>query len=177
MEGKLSELTRISLESLTDDELEYEVYMYIHNKLIGEDYDKEYEIVTKLPIGLKYLFASIQLENEVYNGGFNQYFYNTGGEFIDEAIEAFHYFGLPQIAEIAVKAAEIAVKEIDLHITTKKIGTLEAFSDSYKYTELGEADSDFYENDESISPTRIAKIRKNVEDFLLANTANSIGKK
>lgn len=102
MEGKLLELTCNSLEELTDDELEYEVYIYILNKLIGEDYNKE----------------------------------------------------------------------IDLHIATKKIGTLEAFSNSYKYTELDEADSDFYENDKSISPKRIAKIRKNVEDFLLANTGN-----
>jgi len=167
MQGKLLELTRVSIEALTDDELEYELYTYILDKILRENFNKEYEIVTKLPNGLKYLFASIQLENEVYNGGFNQYFYNTNGEFIDEAIAAFNYFGLPQMAEIAIKAVEIAIKEIDLHITTKKLGTIEAFSDSYNYTELDQADSDFYENDKSISPVRIAKIRKSIEDFLL----------
>lgn len=167
MDGKLLELTKDSLEALNDDELEYEIYIYILNKLIGDNYDKEYDIITSLPNGLKYLFASTQLANEVYNGGFNQYFYNTNGEFIDEAIEAFYYFRLPKIAQIAIKAVEIAIKEIDLHITTKKKGTIEAFCDSYKYTELDEADNDFYENDKSISPARITKIRQQVEEFIL----------
>jgi hypothetical protein len=167
VECKLSELTKASLEAISDDEIEYELYFFILTKLIGDNYGKQYDIVTKLPNGLRYLFASLQLENEVYNGGFNQYFYNTGGEFIDEAIAAFNYFNLVRITEIVTKAADIAVAEIDLHIATKKEGTLEAFSESYKYTKLGEADEEFYTYDKSISPARIEKIRKHVEDFLI----------
>ncbi|MBP2664091.1 MAG: hypothetical protein H6Q71_2039 [Firmicutes bacterium] len=167
MECKLSDLTKASLEAINDDDVEYELYFYILTKLIGDNYDKQYDIVTKLPNGLRYSFASLQLENEVFNGGFNQYFYNTGGEFIDEAIAAFNYFGLPKLAEVVIKAADIALEEIELHINTKKKGTLEAFSDSYKYTTLGEADKEFYEHDKSISPARIEKIRKHVKDFLI----------
>lgn len=169
MECKLLDLTKISLDEINDEEIEYEIYLYILDKLIGDNYDKQYDIVTKLPNGLRYLFASFQLENEVYNGGFNQYFYNTDGEFIDEAIASFNYFGLPKLAEIVTKAADIAIMEIDLYIATKKEGTLEAFSDSYKYTKLVEADDEFYQYDKSISPARIEKIRKYAEDFLLAD--------
>jgi len=89
-----------------------------------------------------------------------------GGEFIDEAIASFNYFGLPKLAEIVIKAADIAIAEIELHVATKKKATLESFSDSYKYTKLGEADEEFYEHDKSISPARIEKIRKHVKDFL-----------
>ncbi|MBP2660214.1 MAG: hypothetical protein H6Q69_3246 [Firmicutes bacterium] len=85
MGEKLSQLTKASLEALEDDEVEYEIYMYILTKLIGKNYNKQYDIISKLPNGLKFLFTSCQLENEVHNGGFNQYFYNTCGEFIDEA--------------------------------------------------------------------------------------------
>ena len=167
VECKLSELTKASLNAINDDEIEYELYFYILTQIIGDNYDKQYDIVTKLPNGLRYLFASIQLGDEVYNGGFNQYFYNTNGEFIDEAIASFNYFGLPKFAEIVTRAADIAIAEIDLHIATEKKGTLEAFSDSYQYTKLGEADDEFYKYDKSISPARIEKIRKHVEDFLI----------
>lgn len=74
MEGKLSDLTKASLQAINDDEIEYEIYVYILKNLIGKNYDKEYDIVTNLPVGLRYLYASTQLENEVFNGGFNQYF-------------------------------------------------------------------------------------------------------
>lgn len=167
MGEKLSQLTKASLEALIDDEIEYEIYMYILTKIIGQNYDKQYDIVSKLPNGLKYLFVSCQLENEVHNGGFNQYFYNTCGEFIDEAIEAFYYFGLPKLAEVVIKAANVVIEEKDIHVASKKEGTLEAFCDSYKYTKLGTVDDEFYDCADSISIARIKKIRENINGFLI----------
>ncbi|MCX7923106.1 MAG: DMP19 family protein [Clostridia bacterium] len=160
-------ITIESIDGIKDDDLEFELFDYIIDEIICEDYENQYELITNLPDGLKYFYVSWQLEAEVNNGGFNQYFYNTSGEFIDEAIEAFKYFELVKLAEIVTKAAEIAVDEIELHIKTKRIGTLEAFSNSYKFTNLGEADCEFYKYGSDISQARIKKIRSYTNDFIL----------
>jgi hypothetical protein len=166
MEEKIYEITEETLKFINDDDLEYALIEFILQKKIANNYEQKYEIVTKLPKGLMYHYVSWFLEAEVYNGGFNQYFYNTSAAFINEAIDAYKYFGLHEISCIVDDAAMIAIQEIDLHIETKKAGTIEAFSKSYLLTNLGEADSKFYEKCGVISEARVKHIRNNIDDFL-----------
>jgi Domain of unknown function (DUF4375) len=48
----------------------------------------------------------------------------------------------------------------------KEEGTLEAFSESYKHTRLGELDKEFYALAESLSQTRISYIRSHPSEFV-----------
>lgn len=161
----MQHLIQEKINNMTDDDLEYELFEFILENKIADNYKNEYKDVTHLPKGLKFHYATWQLECQVYNGGFNQYFYNTAGNLINEAIEGYKYFGLNEIAKIVEEAARVAIDEIDLHIKTKMAGTLEAFSDSYKYSNLGEIDDKFYEISGCISEVRINFIRNNIDDF------------
>lgn len=55
--------------------------------------------------GVGWVYATVELENEVFNGGFHQYFWNTAGALIDLAIAGYDAFGSPKRAEIARRAA------------------------------------------------------------------------
>lgn len=47
------------------------------------------------------------LEQEVNNGGFSQYFYNSGGNFANEEVDAFTQIGALKTAEICKKAVAV----------------------------------------------------------------------
>ena len=47
------------------------------------------------------------LEQEVNNGGFSQYFYNSSGNFANEAVHAFTQIGALKTAEICKKAVAV----------------------------------------------------------------------
>ena len=47
------------------------------------------------------------LQNEVNNGGFGQYFYNDSGDFANEAVSAFERIGAYEIANVCKKAVGI----------------------------------------------------------------------
>lgn len=73
------------LQEISDDEIEYAIVEYIDEYIIQEDYQNAYSKVTKLSKGMQYVYATWWLEGEVNNGGFNQYFYNSSGQFAEEA--------------------------------------------------------------------------------------------
>lgn len=57
--------------------------------------------------GIQLLHASSDVESEVYNGGFIQYFENTGGDDFELAIDSLQRMGIPQLAEIVFEASQI----------------------------------------------------------------------
>ena len=75
-----------TLKQIPDDALEQAILDYINHK-VGEDYDNQYKIVTRLSKGFQAIYATWWVEAEVSNGGFNQYFWNSSGQFASEAVE------------------------------------------------------------------------------------------
>lgn len=162
----LQSLTREALEAVPDEELELAIIDFISDYKIKKNYSNAYKIVTGLPKGLQYMYATWWLEAEVYNGGFNQYFFNSAGQFVREALEGCRVFGAVQHAALLEEAIAIYQEEEELHSKVKEEGTLEAFSQSYEETRLNEVDTRFYSMDENMSQLRVQYIRSHVEQFI-----------
>ncbi|HXG65616.1 MAG TPA: DUF4375 domain-containing protein [Blastocatellia bacterium] len=151
------------LADIEDDELEQAIIDYVLDKIEGH-YDKEYEIVTSLSEGFQAVYCTFFLEAEVDNGGFNQYFWNSSGEFATEALDGLRLIGANEHAALMEAAIKIYAKEEPLHRRFRLENTLEAFRESYKHTRLNEVDRRFYKL-EALSPKRIRYIREHPEEF------------
>ncbi len=152
------------LTSIPDDKLEQAIIDYISIQ-VGDDWENSDEIIGDLPDSFRGVYATWVLEAQVNNGGFNQYFWNGYGYFADDAISAFEAYGTSEYAEVTKKAVAMYLSEIDAHQEFRDRGTLDAFSESYKHTELGDVDGEFWDIEQNLSELRIAYVRANPEQF------------
>jgi hypothetical protein len=65
------------------------------------------ENLFKLTIPQKSLYFIIELDIEVVNGGFNQYFFNSGGDNAEEALKALKEIGAEKSASITKQAFDL----------------------------------------------------------------------
>lgn len=93
-----------------------------------------------MPRALRVLLHIGKLEMEVNNGGFLQYFTNTGGEYYDETLEGLSEIGATQTRRLLVDAAALLAQhgESPEHLDGKLKG-----AELYKITN----DAEFYAND------------------------------
>lgn len=152
------------LKTLPDKEIEQAILEYAVEK-IYQGTETEIQAFTKLPRGFQIVYTTRVLEDEVNNGGFNQYFYNSSGQFADKAVESYQALGLYDHAQIVREAIQVFNDESELHTVTKEKATLEAFMNSYQETKLGEVDHKFYDLPEG-RITRVKYIRANYQDFI-----------
>ena len=165
--GQTSETRKVNppnLAAIADDAVEYAILDYVHAKMEGH-YDQETEFLATLPPGIRALYVTSGVEDEVNNGGFNQYYWNSDGKFADEAVAAFEFFAAHKHAELMREANRIHAAEQAEIEKFKEQGTLQAFSDSYKVSKLGPLDERFYKIDENLSALRVAKIRADPGSF------------
>ncbi len=158
------------LKSISDDELTQAIFDYLSENIIKGDYKNEYDKIKKMSRGFQYIYAVWLLEGEINNGGFNQYFYNSSGLFAEEAYTGCINIGAKKTAEIVKKAIDILLKEKELHKNTKKLGTLEAFSESYNETKLGICDNEFFQTGEDLTYLMVKYIRNNYILFVTDKT-------
>ena len=151
---KYTTLDEDTLKAIEDEDLEQAVMDYIYHKT-GDNYEDSYRIVTGLSEGFQAVYTTWWVEAEVNNGGFNQYFWNSSGQFGLEAIEGFKVIGAPKTAKLMEEAVTIAVEEFPEMKRFREEGTIEAFSESYEHTNLNDLDLAFYEYDEDLSALRI----------------------
>jgi hypothetical protein len=167
--GQNSETRKVeppNLAAIADDEVEYAILDYVHAKMDGH-YDEEAEFLATLPPGIRALYVTSGVEDEVNNGGFNQYYWNSTGKFANEAVAAFEFFSARKHAELMREANRIHAAEQAEIAKFKEQGTLQAFSDSYKVSKLGPLDERFYSIDENLSALRVAKIRADPASFAM----------
>jgi hypothetical protein len=70
------------------------------------------ENLYKLTEPQKTLYYLIIIDKEIYNGGFNQYFFNSGGDNAHEALNGFLEIGATKSAEIVKQAFDLWPNEI-----------------------------------------------------------------
>lgn len=153
-----------ALRVMPDADVEQAVIDYVISKLEGKE-DHEAEIVAGLPSGVRATWLTWIVEAEVNNGGFNQYYFNTDGQFASDAVAAFEYFGAKEHAALVKEANAVRAAEAAEMAKFKAQGTLEAFSESYKHSRLGPLDDRFYKLTENLSQLRIARIRQKPDEF------------
>jgi hypothetical protein len=151
-------LTAATFKEIADADLEQVLVDFVNCKL-EKSGKPEREVFDGLSPGFRAVFSTWILEGEVNNGGFNQFFWNSSGEYAADAAAGFDLIGAPAYARLMRRA--IAIRDADLAKiqALKKRGTLEAFSESYKNNRLSALDDEFYKLGNSLSAARIKFVR------------------
>src|SRR5712664_2458260 len=156
------------IATIPDANLELAIIDHVLGVKVGRNTDRAYEIISGLSPGFRMGYGTWLVEAEVSNGGFNQYFWNWSGRFAGHAVDGFRLLGASALAALMERAIAVFSREEPLQRKLKEQRTLEAFSESYKHTDLGELDKEFYPLAESLSKARIAYIRSHPREFVSA---------
>ncbi|WP_205942739.1 DMP19 family protein [Pedobacter psychroterrae] len=141
------------------------IFEHISSRIAGNP-DQELASLLALPKPQQVIYITWILEGEVNNGGFNQYYYNSSGQFAKLAPEALKLVGATQHAALTQAANDVYEKEKE-RIVKYQDGTSEGFSKSYENNPLEKFDDQFYKLKEPLMDLQIAYIRKNKKDFVV----------
>lgn len=90
------------------------------------------------------IMCAVELDAEVVNGGFNQYYYNSDGERAERARSTFTRLGADQVADVVKRANErYVICRDELH-SLWATGTKKGFFASYKKAFFDTFDSEYY---------------------------------
>lgn len=154
------------IDSTSDDKLLQTIFDNLCEKL-PKDYTEEYTAVASFPKSKQAIYIIWLLEAEVNNGGFNQFYSNSSGQFAKLAPDALKMIGAPKFLNLVERANAIYQREYD-KITKFQDGSIEGFSKSYDDNPLNSLDSEFYElcNEEDLQKLQVDFIRKNKQEFV-----------
>lgn len=110
-------------------------------------------------------FITIEsLEREINNGGFNQFYFNSSGDFSHESINALIKIGANKTAEIVKKAnSQFPDKKVPKDRTERQ-EILEQIED--KADEIWEiCDTDFYKYEDNLAGLLIEFVKNSKSDF------------
>lgn len=160
------ELTTEILNSIPDDKLEQAIFDNIY-EIIGDDYENELNNVKKLSKGQQAFFSTWIIEGEVNNGGFNQFYFNSSGQYAKMAEMGFMTIGAEKFSELTKRANKIYAANKE-RLEEFDDGTMESFSESYKDNPLNDLDTEFYNlyDSEKIGELRIKYIQENTKEFI-----------
>ncbi|WP_115840122.1 DMP19 family protein [Winogradskyella sediminis] len=158
-------LTPEIIITIPDDKLEQAIMDNIDTYFEkGEHYTLDK--ISKLTKGQQAVFSTWWLEAEVNNGGFNQFYFNSSGQYAEMAKIGFKTIGAEKFSELTLRANNIFTENKE-RLEEFDDGTMESFSESYKDNPLNDLDTEFYKlyDSENISDLRIKYIRENNKEF------------
>lgn len=128
--------------------------------LSGEDFDFE---VTDYLLTIKFdgktlnqmqrrIASTNVFDNEVFNGGFDQFYLNNKEEYIDDAIDGLREFGATEFLELAIKSKEIYLTYKEVYINARN-------------PHFNPLDDRFYELDHYIE-LRINYVKANLDEII-----------
>ena len=110
------------------------------------------------------VYITMTTESEIMNGGFDQFFNNSTGNFSGEIVEAFMQIGAVQTAAICRKALSVFGRELPADWTERQKLLEEICSDEI-YDALEECDDAFYERPEDLDQLNHAYVLQNRNVF------------
>jgi len=158
-------LTDEIIDQTSDDNLLQTVFDNIETNFEdGELYSVEK--IRKLSDGKQAIFSIWMLQAEVNNGGFNQFYYNSSGQFSEMALTGLKLINAEKFADLLDRANKTYSKIADV-LKEKDDGKIESFSESYDNSPLNKLDDEFYELDETerLDSIQIKYIRENKTQF------------
>lgn len=159
-------LTVEIIDKTPDDALLQVVFCNLCDKF-PKDYAKMLETFLSFTRAQQSIYIICCWKNEVNNGGFNQYFFNSSGRFAPLLPDALTLIGADKFSSLAAKANE-TYKAEEEKITRHQDGTLEGFSKSYQDNPLNVFDREFFnlEKLENLEQLQVAFIHKNKTEFI-----------
>lgn len=158
-------VTMADITGASDEELWEILYQALIPRVTGSR-DEQYATVKSWTRGLQMLWATQLVDEEVSNGGFNQYFFNSSGQFAVEAIEGFELVGAPERAALVRRAVNQLFRDAPRLREFYQPRTMEAFMESYKHTDLAAIDDEWSSAPEFFTP-RTRYIREHPEEFVI----------
>ena len=155
------------MAAVSDEELWSILYQALIPRVTGTR-DQEYAIVRSWTKGLQMLWATQLVDDEVNNGGFNQYFFNSSGQFAIEAIEGFQLIGSQERADLVRRAVDQLFRDAPRLRQFYEQRTMQAFMESYKHTDLGAIDEAWFKAPEFFTP-RTRYIRQHPQEFVITS--------
>ena len=158
-------LTEQIIDTTSDEKLVQEVFDNLSEKL-PTDYTKEYQTVLTWTKPRQAIYTIWLLEAEVNNGGFNQFYSNSSGQFYKNLPAALKLVGATKFADLAERANKTYEQENE-KITKHQDGTVEGFSKSYENNPLNKFDDEFYSlyKAEDLQQLQVNFIRKHKYEF------------
>lgn len=159
-------LTEQIIDTTSDNNLLLAVFDNLSEQQ-PEDYEKEYQTAMSWNKPRQAIYMIWLLETEVNNGGFNQFYANSSGQFYKHLPEALKLVGADKFADLTKRANDIYEKE-NAKITKHQDGTIEGFSKSYEDNPLSKFDDEFFEiyKSEDLQQIQVDFIRKHKTEFI-----------
>ena len=166
MHPATQKVTEKVIDTVNDDKLLEIIFDDVASQ-IEKTKKPEYQAVRTLGRSRQTIYAIWILEAEVNNGGFNQFYYNTGGQLADILPGALKLVGAHKFSELMERANYIYQRDRD-KISKSQDGSLEGFSKSYEGNSLNELDDIFYKlyKDEDLVKLQAAFIRTHKQEFI-----------
>jgi hypothetical protein len=154
------------LDTTSEDNLLQVVFDNLSSKQ-PTDYKKEYETVLSWNKSRQAIYMIWVLEAEVNNGGYNQFYFNSSGQFYKQLPDALKLVGANKFADLTKRANDTFEKE-NPKITQHQDGTIEGFSKSYDDNPLNKFDDEFYDlyKTENLQQLQVTFIRKHKTEFI-----------
>jgi Domain of unknown function (DUF4375) len=159
-------LTIQIIDTAADENLLQVVFDNLSQKL-PSDFEKEFETVMSWNKSRQAIYMIWLLEAEVNNGGYNQFYFNSSGQFYKYLPDVLKIVGATKYADLTQRVNDTFEKE-NPKITQHQDGTLEGFSKSYEGNPLNKFDTEFYDlyKSENLQKIQVDFIRKHKTDFI-----------
>lgn len=161
-----TKLSEEIIDNTSDDKLLQLVFDNLSQKNF-EDYENEFANVMSWNKSKQAIYMIWTLESEVNNGGYNQFYFNSSGQFYKYLPDALKLVGANKYAELTKRGNETFEKE-NPKITQHQDGTIEGFSKSYEDNPLNKFDEEFYKlyETENLQQLQVDFIRKHKTEFI-----------
>jgi hypothetical protein len=136
-------LTPELLRQLPNEDLPLAIQNYVFLQ-IGDDVDREAEILASLPPGVRAIYSAFILDAEVSNGGFNQFFWNSSHRRIQNVVEGLEFLKAADHAALLQQAMATAVAERERLMPYHVEGSIQAFSGSFREGIFDDLDARYY---------------------------------
>lgn len=158
-------LDAATLHGIADKDLVFAISWYVGERMRTSGLSRE-EVLRQEPVATRDFYLTTLLEAEVLNGGFNQYFWNVPHDLVLQTAAALGHIGAKSASEVFEVALLRGSEEAGMRRKFKAVGTIQAFSESYRHSQLQPLDDRFAAVTEDLAARRIAFLRANETAFL-----------
>ncbi|HEY2852957.1 MAG TPA: DUF4375 domain-containing protein [Gemmatimonadaceae bacterium] len=142
MDSRFRHLTPELLASLSADEVADAIVQHVLHRLAGA-WGREAPILRALPAGVRAIYTTWLVDAEVNAGGFQQFFFNSSGQYAGDALAGYELLGAEEYA--AIMRSAIATFEIDhQRLAEAEADDPTTFADSPVHGALREIDQRYY---------------------------------
>lgn len=154
-------------DDLIGEEVVLKIFAALAREVHDDNLDNEISKVGSLPQAVRAIYTTTTADDQILNGGFHQYFWNPSGAFAEEAAEDFALIGDQKRAEIVKSAIRILFAEKNMQLKARRDGSLKAFSDAAKESQLRRVDGEYCAMQfvKPLDDLLAAHIRRNIQLF------------